>query len=62
MARPTAIQWITVALALAAGAVSLAVVAAGFAARGEVAVTPLLGGTLMLALGVSGFFKLRGRS
>jgi hypothetical protein len=48
-----------VAFAFVAGLLSLAVAAAVFMRRGEIAATPLFGGLFMLALGIGGFVKLK---
>ena len=62
MAPPTSAQKMIVAFAFVAGLLSLAVAAAVFSSRGEVAVTPLFGGLFMLGLGVAGYVKLKGQT
>lgn len=52
-------QKLAVALAFAAAAFSFAAVALRFAREGDVDVTPLVGGLFMLALGVSGYLRIR---
>jgi hypothetical protein len=52
-------QKLAVLLAFVAAALSLIAVAMGYARRGDIAVTPLFGGLLMLALGISGYARLR---
>ena len=56
MATPT--QKLAVALAFVAAALSFAAVAVGYARTGEIRVTPLGGGAVMLALGVSGYKRI----
>lgn len=52
-------QKLAVALAFAAAAFSLAAAGMRFAREGAVDVTPLVGGLFMLALGVSGYLRIR---
>ena len=57
MATPA--QKIAVVLAFVAAGLSFGAVAVGFSRTGRVDLTPLAGGLLMLALGVSGVLKIR---
>ena len=60
---PTRSQRIAVLLAFVAAAVSLFAAALRYARHGDILVTPLAGGLIMLALGISGYRTLRkGRS
>ncbi len=56
MATPT--QKLAVFLAFVAAALSFAAVAATYFRTGSILVTPLGGGAVMLALGVSGYNRL----
>jgi hypothetical protein len=56
---PTRAQRVAVALAFLAAAASLLAVVVRYIRFGDVLVTPLFGGLLMLVLGVSGYLKLR---
>jgi hypothetical protein len=56
---PTRSQKVSVLLAFAAAAVSLLAVGVRYARQGDILVTPLGGGLLMLALGISGYLRLR---
>lgn len=55
----TLAQKAAVALALVAAALSFVAVGIRFSERGELGLTPLAGGVFMLALGISGVFRLR---
>jgi hypothetical protein len=55
---PTSTQKLAVILAFAAGALSFAAVAVGYARTGEIRVTPLGGGVVMLALALSGYKRI----
>jgi hypothetical protein len=57
--RPTPTQRLAVLLAFVAAALSFSALAVIFAQTGAVEATPLFGGLLMLALGLSGLSKLR---
>jgi hypothetical protein len=52
-------QRFAVALAFVAAAISLAAVGSAWLSRGELPITPLGGGLLMLALGISGLHRIR---
>jgi hypothetical protein len=52
-------QKLTVALAFLVATASLLTVAIGWVRRGEIALTPLVGGLLMLALGAGGLRRIR---
>jgi hypothetical protein len=52
-------QKTAVALAFVAAALSLVAVGLGYANRGEINVTPLVGGLFMLGLGIAGYRRLR---
>jgi hypothetical protein len=54
----TSTQKLTVVLAFIAAALSFAAVAVGYVQTGTIRITPLGGGALMLALGVSGYKRL----
>jgi hypothetical protein len=54
-------QRLAVLLAFVTAALSLMAVAAAWLTRGEIPLTPLGGGLLMLALGVSGLRRVRSR-
>jgi hypothetical protein len=54
----TSTQKLTVVLAFLAAALSFAAVAVGYVQTGTIRITPLGGGALMLALGVSGYKRL----
>ena len=56
----TSTQKLAVILAFVAAALSFAAVAVGYAQTGEIRVTPLGGGAVMLALGVSGYKRITG--
>jgi len=56
---PTPPQKFAVLFAFAASALSLAVVVLIAVRTGTIQATPLLGGLLMLALGISGYLRLR---
>jgi hypothetical protein len=56
---PTSTQKLAVLLAFVAAALSFSAVALGFARTGAIQATPLLGGLFMLALGVSGYYRIR---
>ena len=58
---PTSSQKLAVVLAFAAAALSLLAAALQFVRHGTIRVTPIAGGLLMLALGVSGYAKLKNR-
>ncbi len=58
MSPPTSTQKLAVALAFVAAALSLTAAAIRFWGRGEFAVTPLIGGLVMLAFGVAGYRRL----
>jgi len=58
MAKPS--QKLAVFLAFLAAAASLAAFVVRYAKTGEIGVTPLFGGLLMLVLGISGMMRLRG--
>ena len=51
-------QKLAVVAAFIAAALSFAAVAVGYAQTGTIRITPLGGGALMLALGVSGYKRL----
>jgi hypothetical protein len=57
---PTSGKKLVVALAFVAAAVSFAAVALAWSRSGEIRVTPLFGGLFVLALGISGYRRLRG--
>ena len=54
----TSTQKLAVALAFVAAALSFAAVVAGYVQTGSIRVTPLGGGILMLALGISGYKRI----
>ena len=56
MASP--VQKLAVVLAFIAAALSFAAVAVGYAQTGTIRITPLGGGALMLALGISGYKRI----
>jgi hypothetical protein len=56
---PTSTQKLAVVLAFVAAALSFAAVAVAYTRTGEIRVTPLGGGALMLALGISGYRRIR---
>jgi hypothetical protein len=56
---PTPAQKLAVLLAFVASALSFAVLAFSFVRTGAIQATPLFGGLLMLALGVTGYARLR---
>ena len=57
MATPT--QKLAVTLAFVAAALSFAAVAVGYYKTGDISVTPLGGGAVMLMLGLSGYKRLK---
>ena len=57
---PTSTQKLAVVLAFVAAALSFAAVGVGYARTGEIRVTPLGGGAVMLVLGVSGYKRIMG--
>lgn len=57
---PTRSQKLAVVLAFVAAALSLTAAGIRFFRHGSVDVTPLFGGLFMLALGVGGYFRLKG--
>jgi hypothetical protein len=61
VSQPTSTQTLAVWLAFIAAGFSLAAVVIGYSTKGTINVTPLFGGLLMLALGISGLLKLRKR-
>lgn len=56
----TTAQKLTVMLAFVAAGLSFAAFAVRYSNTGEIGITPLAGGLLMLALGVGGIMRLRG--
>lgn len=56
---PTRTQKLTIVLAFVAAALSLAAVAVRLVRYGAIDATPLLGGLLMLAFGISGYRRLK---
>jgi hypothetical protein len=58
MRMATSTQKLAVTLAFVAAALSFSAVAVGYARTGEIAVTPLGGGTVMLVLGISGYKRI----
>ena len=54
----TSTQKLAVVLAFVAAALSFAAVAVGYARTGEIRVTPLGGGAVMLALALSGYKRM----
>jgi hypothetical protein len=54
----TSTQKLTVVLAFVAAALSFAAVVVGYVQTGTIRVTPLGGGLLMLALGISGYKRI----
>jgi len=54
----TSTQKLAVVLAFVAAALSFAAVAVGYSRTGKIRVTPLGGGAVMLALGVSGYKRI----
>ena len=56
---PTRTQKLTIVLAFVAAALSLAAVAVRLVRDGAIDATPLLGGLLMLAFGISGYRRLK---
>lgn len=59
MPPPTLTQKLAVVLAFVAAALSCAAAILRYTRDGEVAVTPILGTLVMVALGVSGYRRLR---
>jgi hypothetical protein len=59
---PTSSQRLAVVLAFVAAALSLAAAGVAYYRRGDIAVTPLFGGLFMLALGISGYARLKNRA
>ena len=59
MTPPTSTQKLAVQLAFVAAALSFSAVVIGVVRTGTIQATPLLGGLLMLALGVSGYYRMR---
>jgi hypothetical protein len=57
---PTKSQKLTMVLAFVAAALSLAAVAVRLVRDGTIDATPLFGGLLMLALGISAYRRLKG--
>jgi hypothetical protein len=55
---PTSTQKLVVILAFGAAALSLAAVVVGYLQHGTIRLTPLGGGLLMLALGISGYKRI----
>ena len=55
---PTSTQKLAVAVAFIAAAFSFAAVAVGYVQTGTIRITPLGGGVLMLALGISGYKRI----
>jgi hypothetical protein len=58
---PTRSQRLAVALAFLAAALSFAAVVVSIVRDGRLAVTPLFGGLLMLALAIGGYLRLNAR-
>jgi hypothetical protein len=56
---PTSTQKLAVVLAFVAAALSLSAVAVAVVRTGTIQATPLFGGLLMLALGVTGYYRIR---
>ena len=56
---PTPAQKLTVLLAFVAAGLSFVALAIGISRSGRIDAAPLFGGLLMLALGLSGYFKIR---
>lgn len=54
----TSTQKLAVVLAFIAAALSFAAVAVGYVQTGTIRITPLGGGALMLALGISGYKRI----
>ena len=59
---PTSTQRLAVVLAFIAAVLSLAAAVVAYYRRGDNAVTPLFGGLFMLALGISGYYRLKNRA
>jgi len=55
---PSSTQKLAVVLAFIAAALSFAAVAVGYVQTGTIRITPLGGGALMLALGISGYKRI----
>ena len=58
---PTQAQKLAVLLAFGAAALSFSVLVYSFLRTGAIQATPLVGGLLMLALGLSGYSRIRQR-
>jgi hypothetical protein len=58
---PTQAQKLAVLLAFAAAALSFSILVYSFLRTGAIQATPLFGGLLMLALGLSGYSRIRQR-
>ena len=56
---PTSGQKLAVTLAFVAAGLSFVALAIGISRTGRIDAAPLFGGLLMLALGLSGYFKIR---
>jgi hypothetical protein len=56
---PTPVQKLTVLLAFVAAALSFSALVYSFMRTGAIQATPLFGGILMLALGLSGYARIR---
>jgi hypothetical protein len=59
MPMPTPTQKLAVFMAFLAAALSLAAVLTAYIRTGQVRVTPLAGAVVMLALGISGYKRLK---
>lgn len=55
----TSTQKVAVLLAFVAAALSFSALAISFSRTGAIEATPLFGGLFMLALGLSGYFRIR---
>jgi hypothetical protein len=58
---PTSTQKLAVLLAFVAAALSFSALVISFVRTGTIQATPLFGGLFMLALGLSGYFRIRQR-